>query len=58
VEYILQKAEEAGKEVYKKAREVIEEGKARRSLTLKGFERGRSGRQKTRGEGDRRRCRD
>jgi hypothetical protein len=38
VEYILQRAEEAGKEVYEKAREVIDEGKARGSLTLKGFE--------------------
>jgi hypothetical protein len=38
VEYILQRAEEAGKEVYDKAREVIDEGKARGSLTLKGFE--------------------
>jgi len=39
VEYILRRAEEAGKEVYEKAREIIEEGKARGSLTLKGFER-------------------
>ncbi len=38
VEYILRRAEEAGKEVYEKAREIIEEGKARGSLTLKGFE--------------------
>jgi hypothetical protein len=38
VEYILQRAWEAGKEVYEKAREIIEEGKARGSLTLKGFE--------------------
>jgi len=38
VEYILQRAEEAGKEVYKKAREIIEEGKARGSLRLEGFE--------------------
>jgi hypothetical protein len=38
VEYILQRAEEEGKEVYKKAGEIIEEGKARGSLTLKGFE--------------------
>jgi hypothetical protein len=29
VNYILQRAEEAGKEVYEKAREIIEEGKAR-----------------------------
>ena len=34
---ILRRAWEAGKEVYKKAREIIEEGKARGSLTLKGF---------------------
>jgi hypothetical protein len=38
VKYILQRAEEAGKEVFDKAREVIDEGKARGSLTLKGFE--------------------
>jgi hypothetical protein len=38
VNYILQRAEEAGEEVYEKAREIIEEGKARGSLTLKGFE--------------------
>jgi hypothetical protein len=38
VEYILQRAREAGKEVYDKASEIIEEGKARGSLTLKGFE--------------------
>jgi hypothetical protein len=38
VEYILQRAKEAGEEVYEKVREIIEEGKARGSLTLKGFE--------------------
>jgi hypothetical protein len=38
VEYILQRAEEAGKEVYKKAEEIIEEGKARGSIKLEGFE--------------------
>ena len=38
VEYILQRAEKAGDDVYEKAREVVEEGKARGSLTLKGFE--------------------
>jgi hypothetical protein len=38
VEYILQRAKEAGEKVYEKAREIIEEGKARGSLTLKGFE--------------------
>jgi hypothetical protein len=39
VELILQRAEEAGEEVRKKAEEIVEEGKARGSLTLKGFER-------------------
>jgi Fe2+ transport system protein FeoA len=29
INYILQRAEEAGKEVYEKAREIVEEGKAR-----------------------------
>ena len=38
VEYILQRAREEGEEVYEKAREIIEEGKARGSLTLKDFE--------------------
>jgi len=38
VEYILRRAEEAGEKVYEKAREIVEEGKARDSLTLKGFE--------------------
>jgi hypothetical protein len=38
VEYILQRAEKAGDDVYEKAREIIEEGKAWGSLTLKGFE--------------------
>jgi hypothetical protein len=38
VKYILQRAEEAGKKVYEKVREIIEEGKAWRSLTLRGFE--------------------
>jgi hypothetical protein len=38
VEHILQRAEKAGKEVYEKAKEIVEEGKARGSLTLKGFE--------------------
>jgi len=38
VEYILRRAEEAGKEVYEKAREIIEEGMSRGTLTLKGFE--------------------
>jgi hypothetical protein len=37
VEYILQRAKEEGEEVYEKAREIVEEGKARGSLTLKGF---------------------
>jgi len=39
VEYVLQRAWEEGEEVYKRAREIIEEGKARGSLTLRGFER-------------------
>ncbi len=38
VSYILQRAKEEGDDVYEKAREIIEEGKARGSLTLKGFE--------------------
>jgi len=38
IRYILERAEEAGEEVYEKAREIVEEGKARGSLTLKGFE--------------------
>ncbi len=38
VEYILQRAREEGKEVYEKAREIIEEGMSRGSLTLKDFE--------------------
>jgi hypothetical protein len=38
VEYILRRAEEAGDAVSEKAREIVEEGKVRRSLTLEGFE--------------------
>jgi DNA-binding Lrp family transcriptional regulator len=38
VEYILQRAEEEGENVRKKAEEIVEEGKARSSQTLKGFE--------------------
>jgi Fe2+ transport system protein FeoA len=38
VEYILQRAKEEGEEVYEKAKEIIDEGKERGSLTLKGFE--------------------
>jgi GNAT superfamily N-acetyltransferase len=38
VEYILQRAREEGEEVYEKVREIIEEGKARGSLKLEGFE--------------------
>jgi hypothetical protein len=38
VEYILQRAWEAGEDVYRKALEVVEEGRSRSSLTLKGFE--------------------
>jgi hypothetical protein len=39
IEYILQRAEEAGENVRKKAEEIVEGGKARASLELKGFER-------------------
>ncbi len=38
VEYILRRAEETGKEVYEKAREIVEEGKAWGSVKLEGFE--------------------
>jgi hypothetical protein len=38
VEYILQRAKEEGEEVYEKAKEIVEEGRSRGSLTLKGFE--------------------
>jgi len=38
VEYILQRAREAGEEVYEKAAKIIEEGRERDSLTLKDFE--------------------
>jgi len=38
VEYILQRAEKEGDDVYEKAKEIVEEGKARGSLTLKGFD--------------------
>ncbi len=38
VEYILRRAEEADREVYEKAREIVEEGEARSSLKLEGFE--------------------
>jgi hypothetical protein len=38
VRIILQRAEKAGKEVCEKAKEIIEEGMSRGSLTLKGFE--------------------
>ena len=37
VKYILRRAEEAGKEVYEKATRIVDEGKARGSLKLKGF---------------------
>jgi hypothetical protein len=39
IEYILRRAEEAGENVRKKAEEIVEKGKARASLELKGFER-------------------
>ncbi|AKT35441.1 hypothetical protein PYWP30_01825 [Pyrobaculum sp. WP30] len=38
VEYILQRAEKAGDDVYEKATKIIEEGKTRDSLKLEGFE--------------------
>jgi hypothetical protein len=38
VKYILKRAGEKGEDVRKKVEEVVEEGKARGSLTLKGFE--------------------
>ncbi len=38
ISYILERAREGGKNVYRKAVEVVEEGRARGSLTLKGFE--------------------
>jgi hypothetical protein len=38
VEYILQRAKEEGEEVYEKVLKVVEEGKARGSLKLEGFE--------------------
>jgi hypothetical protein len=38
VEYILQRTKEAGEKVYEKAKEIIEEGKARGSLRLEGLE--------------------
>jgi len=38
VSYILQRAKEEGDDVYEKVKKIIEEGKARGSLKLKGFE--------------------
>jgi hypothetical protein len=38
VKYILQRAEEKGKDVYKKALEIVNEGKSWGSLRLEGFE--------------------
>jgi len=38
VKYILQRAKEAGEKVYEKAKEIVEEGGARGSLKLEGFE--------------------
>ncbi len=38
VEYILKRAEKEGDDVYKKAKEIVDEDKAWGSLTLKGFE--------------------
>jgi hypothetical protein len=39
VDHILQRAEKAGDDVYEKVKEIIEEGKAKGSLRLEGFER-------------------
>jgi hypothetical protein len=36
--YILERAEKEGEEIYEKAKEIVEEGRTRGSLTLKGFE--------------------
>jgi len=44
VSYILQRAKEEGEEVRKKVKEVVEEGRARGSLRLEGFERAVGGR--------------
>jgi hypothetical protein len=38
IEYILQRAEEEGEEIHRKVEEVVEEGRARGSLTLKDIE--------------------
>jgi hypothetical protein len=38
VNYILQRAREEGEDVYRKAEEIMKEGRSRGSLTLKGFE--------------------
>jgi hypothetical protein len=38
VEYILKRAREEGEKAYEKAREIVDEGVSRGSLTLKGFE--------------------
>ncbi|MCC6031386.1 MAG: hypothetical protein LM566_00550 [Pyrobaculum sp.] len=38
VEYILRRAKEEGEDVYEKARKIVEEGKARGSQKLEGFE--------------------
>jgi len=38
VKYVLQRTKEAGEEAYEKAKEIVEEGMSRGSLTLKGFE--------------------
>jgi methyl coenzyme M reductase subunit D len=38
ISYILERAREVDKDVYERVREVVEEGRARGSLTLKGFE--------------------
>jgi flavin-dependent dehydrogenase len=57
VEYILRRAREAGEEVYEKARKIVDEGRARGSLTLKGFEMEVEVNGVIQGEGQRRRSR-
>jgi hypothetical protein len=57
VNYILQRAEEEGDDVYRKAEKIVKEGKMRGSLTLKDLERGRGRWQEARSEGHGRRCR-
>ncbi len=58
VEYILERAEKEGKEVFEKAQKIVEEGKAWGLPNAEGLgEEGRGRRQGARGKGDRRRSR-